>query len=247
MPFLKRGNTSICYEEFGVASGYPVLLYAPGSLNSTLDAWHGLAAFDATIELANEFRLIAMDQRNAGRSWAPITADDGWHSYTEDHTALLDHLGIERAHLLGQCIGGPFCMGMIQAQPDRVSAAVLVQPSGRVGPFTGRATGFDRWREGLRDHPEATAAVLDSLRTRLYTADLVHTVSRDFVRTCQTPLLILAGNDDVHPFALAEELAALAPRAEFIPEWRSGQALETALERIRAFLLAHIPSKAVAS
>ena len=181
MPFLKHAEASIYYEDLG--SGYPVLLFAPGSLSSTIDAWRH-APFDPTVELANEFRLIALDQRNAGRSWAPITADEGWHSYTADHIALLDHLGIERAHVLGQCIGGPFSMGLIRAQPDRVSAAVLVQPSGRVGPFTGRAAGFDSWRAALQDHPEATPTVLDRMRANLYTADFVYTVTRDFVRTC---------------------------------------------------------------
>jgi len=242
MPVLKRGSASIYYEEFG--SGYPVLLFAPGSLSSTIAAWHEIATFDPTVELAQEFRLIALDQRNSGQSWAPITAEDGWHSYTQDHIALLDHLGIDRVHLLGQCIGGPFCMGFIQAQPDRVSAAVLAQPSGRIGPPTGRSGGFDRWRAGLTGHPEATGEVLDGFRENLYRNDFVHTVSRDFVRTCQVPLLVLAGNDEAHPFELAEELARLAPNAEFIPEWKTGSALERAKQRIHEFLQAHTPVSA---
>lgn len=243
MPIFEHADASIYYEEFG--SGYPLLLLAPGSLNSTIDSWKH-APFDPTVELAQDFRLIAMDQRNAGRSWAPITADTGWHSYTGDHVALLDHLGIERAHVMGQCIGGPFIMGLLQAQPDRFSAAVLVQPSGRIGPFTGKAGGFDMWRKDLSGHPEATPAVLDSMRTNLYTTDFVYTVTRDFVRTVQTPLLVLPGNDEVHPFAIGEELASLAPHSEMIPEWKSGAALAAAIKRIRAFLHAHVPSTAEA-
>jgi pimeloyl-ACP methyl ester carboxylesterase len=242
MPFLKRGDVSIHYEEFG--SGYPVMLFAPGSLDSTIDAWRDLAAFDPTVELANDFRLIAMDQRNAGQSWAPITASDGWHAFTEDHVALLDHLGIERAHVMGQCIGGPFSLGLIHAQPARISAAVLMQPSGRIGPDTGRSGGFDRWRAHLQGHPEATAGVLDSIRQNLYAEDFVHTVSRDFVRSCGTPMLVLAGNDEVHPYALSEEIVRLAPNAEFIPEWKTGPALTAAISRIREFLLTHVPSGA---
>ena len=61
------------------------------------------------------------------------------------------------------------------------------------------------------------------------------------VRTCQTPLLALAGNDDAHPFALAEEIARLAPNAEFIPEWKTGAALEAALKRTHEFLRTHTP------
>jgi pimeloyl-ACP methyl ester carboxylesterase len=66
-----------------------------------------------------------MDQRNAGRSRAPITAQGGWDSYTADHIALLDHLRIDRCHLYGQCIGGSFILNLIKAQPERVQSAVL--------------------------------------------------------------------------------------------------------------------------
>lgn len=241
MPYMRRGDVSIYYEEYG--SGYPVLLFAPGSLMSHIEDWH-TAPIDPTVEFVDDFRLIAMDQRNAGRSWAPIGPDDGWDCYTADHVALLDHLGIERCHLLGQCIGGPFIMGLIQAAPERISAAVLIQPSGRIGPYTGRPGLFDRWRTGLTDHPEATPEALDRMKLNLYTPDLVHTVTREFVRRCQTPLLILAGNDEAHPYAVSEELAALASNAELIPEWRSGPPREAAIQRIRAFLHSNVPADA---
>ena len=244
MPFMTRGETSIYYEELG--SGYPVLLYAPGSLESSIEQWRlPVAAFDPMEHFAGDFRLIAMDQRNAGKSWAPITENEGWHSYTEDHIALLDHLGIERVHLLGQCIGGPFSMALIQAQPERVSAAVFVAPSGRVGRFTGRAGGFDRWRETLRGHPEATPEALDRFRANLYRSDFLYTVPREFVPSCQVPILVLPGNDFTHPFEVAEELARLAPNSEFIPAWREGPALPSTLAKIREFLPAYVPSPQV--
>jgi pimeloyl-ACP methyl ester carboxylesterase len=243
MPFMKRGDVKIYYEEFG--TGYPVLLFAPGSLFSHVEDWH-TAPIDPTKEYADEFRLIAMDQRNAGRSWAPIGPNDGWGQYTSDHVALLDHLGIERCHLLGQCIGGPFIMGLIQAAPERVSAAVLVQPSGRIGPYHGKSGLFDRWREQLTGHPEVTPEALDQMKLNFYTPDLCHTVTRDFVRTVQAPLLVFPGNDEAHPFAVGEEIAQLAPNAEMIAEWRSGPAREAAITRIREFLRAHVPAGAAA-
>ena len=55
------------------------------------------------------------------------------------------------------------------------------------------------------------------------------------------PSLVLAGNDAAHPFAIAEEIAALLPDAEFIPEWKEGAALEAAKARIREFFAAHTP------
>jgi hypothetical protein len=127
-----------------------------------------------------------------------------------------------------------------------VAAAVLLQPSGREGPFSGSSGGFDRWRQNLKDHPEATPEILDQVRLNMYTDDFVYTVSRDFVRTCQTPMLVYPGNDAVHPYTLAEELANLAPNAEFIPEWKKGEPLEVAKKRIREFFLAHVPSGAAA-
>ena len=242
MPTIKNGDATIYFEEFG--SGFPIFTIAPGSLNATIASWRS-APFDPTTELAGEFRVIAMDQRNAGgKSWAPITADASWDQFTSDHLAVLDHLGIDRCHLLGQCIGGPLSMNFLKTEPRRVAAAVFCQPSGRIGPDTHRASGFDRWREKLTDHPEATPEVLDAFRANLYRDDFVYTVSRDFVRTVQTPMLVLAGNDDAHPFQVAKELAELAPNAEFIPEWKSGAPLQAALKRIHEFLHAHTPQEA---
>ena len=60
MPYLQRGDASLYYEEYG--AGYPVLVLAPGSLNSTIEAWHR-SRWDPTRELASEYRVIAMDQR----------------------------------------------------------------------------------------------------------------------------------------------------------------------------------------
>jgi pimeloyl-ACP methyl ester carboxylesterase len=61
VPTFEDGEVSIYYEEFG--SGYPVLLFAPGSLNSSIEWWRnkGPAPFDPTEVFAADFRLIAMD------------------------------------------------------------------------------------------------------------------------------------------------------------------------------------------
>lgn len=237
MPYLQNGNASIYYEEYG--SGYPVLLFAPGSLQSAIDWWHR-SPWDATVELASEYRVIAMDQRNAGRSRAPISATDGWESYLSDHIALLDHLGVEQTHVMGGCIGVPFALRLIQEQPSRISAAVLQNPSGTIERRTD-TTSFDRWRESLTDHPEATEAVFKAFFDNLYRETFVYTVSRDFVRSCDTPLLILPGNDRAHPYEIAEEIGRLAQNAEFIADWREGPAKEAAFTRVREFLRSNTP------
>jgi pimeloyl-ACP methyl ester carboxylesterase len=242
MPSFEHHGASIYYEEFG--QGFPILTFAPAGLQSIIDVWRGPSApVNPITEFAANFRVIAMDQRNAGgQSRAPITAQDGWHTYAADHIALLDRLGIDRCHLYGQCIGGSFIMSLLKAQPQRIAGAVLAQPIGRVGAMPpGRAARFDAWAKSLTDHPEATEQVLDAFYQNLYGPDFVYSVDRAFVSSCRTPCLVLAGNDEAHPFAISEEVAKLLPTCEFIPEWKTGAALTSAKPRIKEFLSKHTP------
>ena len=238
MPSIQHHGASIYYEEFG--QGFPILTFAPAGLQSIIDVWNGPSApLNPTTEFAPSFRVIAMDQRNAGgQSRAPITAQDGWHTYAADHIALLDHLKIDRCHLYGQCIGGSFIFSLLKAQPQRIASAVLAQPIGRVGPMKpGRAARFDAWAKSLgNDHPEATEQVLNALHQNLYGPGFVYSVDRAFVSGCRTPCLVLAGNDEAHPFPISEEVAKLLPDAELITEWKTGAALESAKVRIKEFL-----------
>jgi pimeloyl-ACP methyl ester carboxylesterase len=242
MPSFQHHDATIHYEEFG--RGFPILTFAPAGLQSTIEVWSRPAApIDPTTEFAGSFRVIAMDQRNAGgQSRAPITAQDGWPTFTGDHIALLDHLRIERCHLYGQCIGGSFILSLLQAQPERVVSAVLAQPIGRVGAMpAGRSARFEAWAGTLEDHPEATPAVLDAFYRNLYGRGFVYCVDRGFVSTCATPCLILAGNDEAHPLPISEELARLLPKSELVREWKIEPALTSARARIKEFLAKHTP------
>ena len=132
MPVLTLEDAEIHYQEFG--SGFPVLLFAPGGMMSRMDLWHAPADGpprswnDWTEVLARDHRVIAMDQRNAGKSRGAIEADHGWRTYAEDHLALMDHLGIDKLHVLGGCIGSSFCLSLCEIVPDRIGAAVLQNP-----------------------------------------------------------------------------------------------------------------------
>jgi len=242
MPTIEKNGATIYYEEYG--KGFPILTFAPAGVKSTIAVWGSPSApINPITEFASSHRVIAMDQRNAGgKSRAPITARDGWHSYAADHIAILDHLGIERCHLYGQCIGGSFIMSLLKAQPQRFACAVLAQPIGRVGPLKpGRAARFDEWAKGLTDHPEATEAVLDAVYQNLYAPGFLYCVDRAFVSNVKTPCLVLAGNDEAHPYPISEETAKLLPDSEFIPEWKTGAALEAAKKRVKEFLARHTP------
>jgi pimeloyl-ACP methyl ester carboxylesterase len=243
MPSIEHNGAQIYYEEFG--SGFPILTFAPAGLASTIAVWsRPMAPINVTTEFAAKYRVIAMDQRNAGgRSYAPIAASDGWDSYTADHIAVLDHLGIQTCHLYGQCIGGSFILNLLKTQSNRVASAVLAQPIGRVGtPATQRSPRFNEWAESLNDHPEATPAVLDAFSNNLYSSGFVYCADRAFVRTVKTPCLVLAGNDEAHPYPISEELSKLLANCEFVQDWKTGAALDTARVRVMEFFAKHTPS-----
>src|SRR5207244_219147 len=83
------------------------------------------------------------------------------------------------------------------------ASAGRAQPIGRVGEMKpGRAARFDAWAKTLGDHPEVTESVLDAVYQNLYGPGFVYSVDRAFVSSCRTPCLVLAGNDEAHPFPI---------------------------------------------
>ncbi|HJU11171.1 MAG TPA: alpha/beta hydrolase [Candidatus Binataceae bacterium] len=234
MPSFERAGVSLYYEEYG--NGHPMLLFAPGGMRSSIEFWHR-SPFDPTVELAGDFRVIAMDQRNAGRSRGPINAADGWHTYTSDHLALLDHLGIQRSHIMGGCIGGSYCFNMIKTAAERISAAVIQNPIGLKDNRDAFREMFDGWAKELKSQrPELDENAFRSFRENMYGGDFVFTVTRDFVSKCSTPMILLNGSDMYHPAEISAELAWLNPRIEVIPEWKTPEAAKEAVRQIRTFL-----------
>ena len=248
MPTFERDGVTLQYEEYG--EGFPVLLFAPGGMRSSMEFWER-APWDPRKELSGDFRVIAMDQRNAGRSSAPVRADDGWHVYTADHIALLEHLGIRSTHILGGCIGGSFCLSLMRAVPDRVTAAILQQPIGLSENRSAFHAMFDGWAEEVGRTQGLDGAVLRQFRERMYGGDFVFSVSREFVKTCRCPALVLMGNDLYHPTEISREIVDLMPKAELVERWKEPEHLPAAVEepehlpaaidRVRSFLMEHTP------
>src|SRR5215471_3557693 len=121
MPIFKRGDVELYYEEHG--SGFPLLLIAPGGMRSTIE-WWGRAAFNPIETYAGDFRIVAMDQRNAGRSTGPFDRENPWGSFLDDQLALMDHLGHRSFHVLGCCIGCSYALGLSERAPERIASAV---------------------------------------------------------------------------------------------------------------------------
>ncbi len=250
MSFYENGPVRIHYEEAG--SGFPLLLIAGGGLNSTISRLIG-APFNPIAEFRGEYRCIASDLRNAndGQSSGPLEIERPWDSYTDDHLGLMDHLGVETFIVLGFCIGGPFIWNLLRRAPDRIVAAVLAQPVGfrPEMPTVMYDSGMTGWGpELVKGRPEITMEMVDTFLTRMFrtNADFVFSVTRDFVRSCQTPVLILPDDSRAHPYAAAMEAAMLAPKAELsmFPWKEPTERIPLAVRQIRSFLRAHRPASA---
>ena len=249
MSFYEKGAVHIRYEEAG--SGFPLLLIAGGGLNATIANFRTNSPFNPIEEFNSEYRCIAADLRNAngGESSGPLEADRPWDAYTDDQLGLMDHLGVEKFMVMGFCIGGPFIWNLLRRAPGRVVAAVLAQPSGSRPEM--RDLFYDNNMKGwgpelVKRRPEITMDMVDKFLTRMYRTnpDFVFTVTRDFVRNCQTPVLILPDDIPAHPYAVAMEAAMLAPKAEvsMFPWKEPKERVPLAVRQIRSFLRAHRPS-----
>ena len=248
-PFYQKGGVRIHYQEAG--SGVPLLIIPGGGQNSTI-AWAVTnAPFNAIDEFKGEYRCITADLRNApsGQSTGPLEIDRPWDSYTDDHLGLMDHLGIKRFMVLGFCIGGPFIWNLLKRAPDRVVAAVLAQPVGFRPEmptllYDGSMTG---WGPDLvKRRPEITMDMIEKYLSNMYkkNADFVFTVTRDFVKSCQTPVLVLPDDIPAHPYAVAMEAAMLAPKSEvsLYPWKQPPERIPIAVRQIKSFLKAHRPA-----
>jgi pimeloyl-ACP methyl ester carboxylesterase len=252
MSVFEKGGVRIHFEEAG--SGYPLLLIAGGGLNSTIAGFSGSSSpFNPIEEFKAEYRCIASDLRNAnaGQSTGPLEIDRPWDAYTDDHLGLMDHLGINKFMVLGFCIGGPFIWNLLRRAPDRIVAAVLAQPSGSRPEM--RDLFYENNMKGwgtelVKRRPDITMETVDKFLTKMYRTDpdFVFTVTRDFVRNCQTPVLILPDDIPAHPYAVAMEAAMLAPKAEvsMFPWKEPKERIPLALRQIHSFLRAHRPASA---
>ena len=239
MAFFEQDDVRIYYEVHG--EGFPVLLIAPGGMQSAVSFWEN-TPWNPIEQLSQHYQVIAMDQRNAGQSTAPVSATDSWHVYTDDQLKLLDHLGVDRFHVAGMCIGGSYIMGLIDRAPQRVASAVVFQTIGLDDNRPVFFEMFDNWAEPLKSkHAEVPDTAWTSFRQSMYGGDFLFSVDREFVTTCTTPMLVLCGRDVYHPEVCSRELAELAPNASLIEFWKEGEAMVAAKGEVEVFLAQNTP------
>jgi len=243
--FYERGNVRIRYQEAG--SGFPLLCTPGGGLDSRMAVW-STAVINAMDAFKNDFRCITMDQRNAngGESTGPVPVDDPWGAFADDQLGLMDHLGIRQFLFFGNCIGGSFALKLMERAPDRVVAGVLSQPIGHrpEKPDVMYNSGRDMWAPGFRKgRPDVAMETIEKYLHNLYRVrpDFVYSVSRDFVRSCQTPMLVLPDDTDAHAYQTSVDVASLAPNAEVtVYPWKDPPELKgRTINRVRSFLKAH--------
>lgn len=247
--FYERGNVRIRYDETG--SGFPLLLIAGGGLNgSTIEGIRGSNPFSAIDAFKGEFRCIYADLRNsASPSTGTLEIERPWDSFTDDHIGLMDHLGIDRFMVLGFCIAGPFIWNLIKRAPTRVVAAVPAQPVGfrpelPNAMYESQSAGWAA--QVVKRRPDITAQMADQFLNRMFrtSPDFLFTVTRDFVRNCRTPVLVLPDDTPGHSLAVAIESAMLAPNGQLsMYPWKdTPEKIPLAVRHIRSFLLSNRPA-----
>jgi pimeloyl-ACP methyl ester carboxylesterase len=184
-----------------------------------------------------------MDQRNAGRSRGAIAASHGWHTYAADQLALMDYLGFERFHVLGGCIGSSYCLTLCKIAADRVTAAVLQNPIGLHPQFADYfPESFAEWaKEQQTARTDLDRVAIQAFGKNMWDGEFVFSVTRDFVRGCSVPCLVLPGNDTPHPAVIGNELADLLPKAERLNKWKGPEHLVEQLQHVTAFLEKYTP------
>lgn len=133
MPMAMLEGIQTHYEVVG--NGPPLLMFAPGGFDASLDKWRNLGIY-AQIKLLDylpeHYRCITFDRRETGLSGGRIERIT-WHDYVAQGRALLDHLGFTQAHLLGGCMGCCPVAAFATEHPDRVLSMVQYWPVGGAG------------------------------------------------------------------------------------------------------------------
>src|SRR3954469_19919430 len=130
MAFATIDGITTRYEVIG--DGPPLLMYSPAGFDATLDKWRtqGVYAKTRMLEhLSKRYTCIVFDRRETGQSGGRVERI-GWAHYVAQGRGLLDHLGIDRAHLLGGCMGCCPVAAFGVAHPERTMSMILYWPVG---------------------------------------------------------------------------------------------------------------------
>ena len=220
MPYASVNGIQLYYEEHGKGD---VIVFAHGRGGNHLSWWQQVPDF------AQDHRCIVFDHRSFGRSRdAPQAV--GQDAFVQDLAALLDHLGIEQAHLVAQSMGGRTCLGFALAHAHRTRRLVLADTTAGIvdeelNRLTGErgpppedlltrvlSAGFRRREPMLTFLYQSIEALnhTDNKPTRLVEGG----PSRVVLKQCNVPVLLVAGDQDpLVPQSAMTLMASMLPYA----------------------------------
>jgi pimeloyl-ACP methyl ester carboxylesterase len=130
MPSANINGIEIVYEVHG--EGPPLLMLAPGGFDSTIEKWSTAgvwAKMDTFKTLGRHYQCIAYDRREAGMSGGRIEPLS-WSLYADEGAGLLDHLHVDKAFVLGGCMGCSVAIAFGARHPERARGLLLHWPVG---------------------------------------------------------------------------------------------------------------------
>jgi len=130
MPFATIDGIDTHYQVTG--EGPPLLMYSPGGFDARVEKWSDLGVYKRIKlldHLPRHFTCILFDRRENGLSGGRVERIT-WAHYVRQGAGLLDHLGIEKAHLMGGCMGCSPVAALAAALPQRVLSMVHYWPVG---------------------------------------------------------------------------------------------------------------------
>src|SRR6056297_316969 len=238
--FARAHGANIAYQVFG--SGPPIVAIPPAAQNIEL-AWEWPAIRSMFERFASFSTYLHFDKRGTGASDRAVPVPE-MDQRVDDVRAVMDHAGIERAHLFGTSEGGPMTLMFAATYPDRVAGLILEGSGARLGDIDApiddeRRDAMLRWVEGwgkpgsttaelfapsLAHDPDYRAwheryerhsATQDGLRQLLQLNAFMD--ARDVLARIEAPTLVLhRTDDDVVPVEYAREVAAGLPNARLV-------------------------------
>ncbi len=130
MPMVDIDGIATHYEVIG--DGPPLLMFSPGGFDATMDKWRSLGVY-ARVRLLDhlpaKYKCIVFDRRETGTSGGRVERVT-WSHFGAQGRGLLDRLGIERAHLMGGCMGCCPVAAFAVESPERVLSMIHYWPVG---------------------------------------------------------------------------------------------------------------------
>ena len=257
------------YEVIG--SGPPLLMFSPGGFDATVEKWSTLGVY-ARVKLLDhlpkKFMCIAYDRRETGQSGGRVESIT-WQSFVAQGKGLLEHLQIERAHLIGGCMGCSVAMAYAAAYPQSVIKGqqrfdehlAFVQQQGlqavvdlvakdgkpfgadpRGGPWASVIRRDAAFADRYASMPLDTyLSVVTRMRSTLLDRDTSPGAEPEDLLRLDIPTLVVPGRDESHATSAARYLEECIPGSEYWDVPVAEQTEANAPERVLKFLEGAIP------